>query len=295
MDVVHRRFGEHDIDLTTNNHIVPNDDTTLFICSGMQNLKDRFIQQDGTKMGTLQSCIRTNDLSLIGDGSHLSFFQMLGNFSFGRNDYDESVLMWHDIVNDLEIPIDHISIHPSQDGHRKMWQSLGYKIVDDEDCVWSDGNIGGYCCEMFSQGLEIGNLVNTLEHSTDVGFGLERILQIVESKNRVDETSLFDTSLDPVLRDHVRTLKVCYENGIPPGNKRREYVVRRILRGCLRIEPELSGFCFDDWIKTEKELLTERLTTGHKMLRKHRDKGYEWWWDTCGLLPEEVDQLRCKS
>jgi len=120
MDVMRKRFGEHDIELIIDNNIVPNDETTLFVCSGMQQLKSKFLDPDQTKIGTLQSCVRTNDIDLIGDGSHLSYFQMLGNFSFGRNDYHESVEMWHQIVNDLGIEIDHITIHPSKQQHRKM-------------------------------------------------------------------------------------------------------------------------------------------------------------------------------
>jgi len=171
---------------------------------------------------------------------------------------------------------------------------FGYSIVEDDECVWSDGNIGGFCCEMFSGGLEIGNLVNTMQHSTDVGFGLERLLQVVESKSRIDETSLFDQSLRPILRDHVRFLTICYENKIEPGNKKRNYVVRRLLRKCLRIDSGLSGFIFDDWISSEKQLLEERLKLGRRLIRKHRDKDDQWWWESCGLLPEEVKELKEK-
>jgi len=77
----------------------------------MQRVKPRFSNPDNTKYGSLQSCIRTNDLELIGDGSHLTYFEMLGNFSFGRGDYEESVELWDSILKDLNIPVDYLKYH----------------------------------------------------------------------------------------------------------------------------------------------------------------------------------------
>ena len=75
-----------------------------------------------------------------------------------------------------------------------------FTVVDDPECIWSDGLIGGYCCEMYVKDLEIGNLVHTLGHSVDVGFGLERLVQVLEGKTRVHETSLFRQELPPLAR-----------------------------------------------------------------------------------------------
>ena len=55
-------------------NIIPIDSTTLFVCSGMQNLKPRFLNQDLTRYSSLQSCVRTDDINLVGDGSHLTSF-----------------------------------------------------------------------------------------------------------------------------------------------------------------------------------------------------------------------------
>lgn len=289
MDVITGRFSEYGFPLYEDNDVIPDDDTTLFVCSGMQKLKNRFAKPDGKTYGSVQSCIRTNDLDLVGDGSHLTFFQMIGNFSFGTNDYGRSVRMWRLILEDLGIKNYAVHHHPSRPDHRALWD--GCELVEDPECTWTDGEIGGECCEIYVDGLEVGNLVNTLGHSTDVGFGLERLIQVLGGEKRVDDTELFDGSLDPVARDHVRTLKIMRENRVQPGNKGREYVCRRLLRRTLRLTPYIPGM--DDWVRSELELLDKRLSTARKLWRKHQGKSPEWWWDTCGVLPEELDL--CKT
>jgi len=289
--VVRDRFKEYGFPLEEVRNIIPDDDTTLFVCSGMQNLKHYFRNRDGTTYGSLQSCVRTNDLDLVGDGSHLTHFVMLGNFSFGGPPYEHSVRMWDTILTDLGLSRQcEIHVHPSQDWHKALWEKLGYPARYDEECVWSDGEIGGFCCEVYYNGLEIGNLVNPLTHSTDVGFGLERLLQVLEGATRIDNTSLFNQEYHPVVRDHCRTLTLMRENGIVPGNKGRDYVCRRLLRRVLKYghyDPSLQ-----DWVHSEQELLDKRLTTAKKAWRKHKAKPPEWWWDTFGVLPEEMELLQ---
>ncbi len=104
-DVVRRRFEEFGIPLVVDRRVIPNDDSTLFVCSGMQQVRGRFLDPDGGRYGSLQSCIRTNDLELVGDGSHLTYFEMVGNFSFGGLDYEESVELWHAILLDLGVAV----------------------------------------------------------------------------------------------------------------------------------------------------------------------------------------------
>jgi alanyl-tRNA synthetase len=274
------------------NNILPNEDdsSTLFICSGMQRIKPRFLNSYNEKYGSVQSCIRTNDLELVGDGTHLTNFKMVGNFSFNCNNYEESVEIWTSIIDDLKIKVDSVHIHPSQIDHKKMWSKYEYEIVEDSSCEWSDGNIGGYCCEMYVGELEIGNLVNTMIHSTDVGFGLERLVQVIENKNRVDETSLFDINLHPIVRDHSRTIELFWDNKIIPGNKGREYICRRLVRRLIRYSND--KFIFNDWIESEKELLEKRLKIGRRVYKKYKDRSPEFWWSTYGILPEEMELLK---
>lgn len=276
-----------------NRRIIPeNDNSTLFICSGMQPLKRRFRQPDSGRHGSLQSCIRTDDIEFVGDGSHLTYFEMVGNFSFGGKDYELSVELWHSILSDLRMPVTEIRVHPSRLDHQRLWVQRGYQVMPDESCVWSDGTIGGHCCEVYCGSLEIGNLVNPLEHSVDVGFGWERLHQVVEVKDRVDQTSLFDTTLHPLLSDHSRTITVLRQNGIEPGNKGRSYVCRRLLRRMLPLLPGNERFEFNEWLLRERELRERSLKEGRRLWRKHRSKPTSFWWETFGILPEEIDLLR---
>lgn len=298
LGVVGRRFEEFGFPLHEHRGIIPDDDTTLFVCSGMQQLKPKFKAGDGTTYGSLQSCVRTNDIDLIGDGSHLTSFVMVGNFSFNGPSYEHSVEMWTAILDDLDLDRMKLLIyhHPDRDDHRKLWHDRFWTVIPDrnDECVWSDGDIGGHCCEVYwtkqAPILEIGNLVNPLGHSTDVGFGLERLLQVVEGKKRVDETSLFDQSLHPVVRDHSRTLRLMLENGVVPGNKGREYVCRRLLRRMMQYTDGVGTGVFE-WVKEERDLLRKRLDTARRSWKKHKDKPAEWWWDTFGIMPEEIRLL----
>lgn len=254
------------------------------MCSGMQRYKDRFIRRDGGRISSLQSCIRTDDLNLVGDGSHLSYFEMLGNFSFGNNDYQLSVEMWDNLLRELKITSSEIHVHPTQSSHNLIWTRLGHNVVSNPDCVWSDGNIGGYCCEIYCNGLEIGNLVNTDAVSTDVGFGWERLIQVIQEKTHVQGTSLFRQDVNPVIADHLRAIKVFIENDIEPGNKGRNYICRKILRRLIQLTGSDFGI---ELITKEREIREERLKFGSRMLRKHGDKPDEFWWKTFGILPEE--------
>jgi alanyl-tRNA synthetase len=255
----------------------------------MQRVRHRFTSPDGSVHGSLQSCVRTSDLELVGDGIHLTSFGMLGNFSFGGPEYRVSCEMWTRILQDLKVPLDPVHVHPDRPDHKRIWKDLGHEVIDDPECVWSDGQIGGHCCEVYSHGVEIGNLVNPQGHSTDVGFGLERLLMVLEGKGRADETSLFDQRLDPVSRDHVRTLTLFHKNGIEPGGKGKNHVCRRLLRRVLRTTFDAVPWL--EWVEAERELQERSLERGRRLWRRHKDRPPSWWWETCGLTEEDLRLL----
>jgi len=195
--------------------------------------------------------------------------------------------MWSLICRELELPISHVNVHP-ESGFERYWHHQ-FPVLHNPDCVWTDGNVGGYCSELFTpDGLEVGNLVNPLQHSIDVGFGYERILQLMEGKKRVDETSLFRQDLDPVSRDHFRTLMIFKEQGIQPGNKGRNYVCRRLIRRFMRLNPQGVECPFTDWQESERTRMEQSLRDGRRHYRRNRSLPDSFYWDTFGILPEEM-------
>jgi len=264
--------------------VLPSDDTTLFICSGMQEFKKRFLSRKAGKKSTLQSCIRTPDLDLVGDGSHLTSFQMLGNFGFNTNDYEVVCLTWLDYINQLGISPTHITAHPNS--NYKFFKDK-IDIVLSDDNVWSDGSIGGNCIEFYVNDLEIGNLVNPLGHSVDVGFGLERLVQIIEKKSHIEDTSLFDQTLPIGVRDLQRTLELLFRNSVYPGAKGRNSVCRYLLRKYM----ELGGTDFQDWIREEEKLLSRKKSLLEKKKSIFHTKPYDYWYQTYGITQKDIEDF----
>jgi hypothetical protein len=97
------------------------------------------------------------------------------------------------LTETLQLKIDYTTIHPD----KPEWSQF-YKVPvrNDENCKWTDGEIGGYCTEFYVNDIEIGNIVNPLGNCIDVGFGLERLDLIVNgSKSKTTEEVLSDTIL----------------------------------------------------------------------------------------------------
>jgi hypothetical protein len=82
-----------------------------------------------------------------------------------------------------------------------------------------------------------------------------------------------------------------YRNGIKPGCKGREYICQRLLRRMLKYLDGTERFVFDDWLKEQEEKRRVTLYRAKRMWKRHKDKSPEWWYSTCGLLPEEMELL----
>lgn len=249
----------------------------------MQNFKLKFQQKTKERLSTLQSCIRTNDIDLWGDGTHFCFFQMIGCFSFGNSDdYPKIADMWLSIIKEIGLEITSVHVHPNSN-HRPLFENKGnYKIIDDLECEWSDGNVGGYCSEFYIGDVEIGNLVNPMGDSVDVGFGLERICRLLGEQ--------YETTYDLE-----KFLEHCWKYKIEPGPKGKNHTVKKVLRKWLREPNRNEEVVFKSWVISEEKKMVEALKLGSNMLRKHLDKSDEWWQNTIGLLPEEVQILKRKK
>jgi hypothetical protein len=246
----------------------------------MQNFKSKFQQKTKERISTIQSCVRTNDIDLWGDGTHLCFFRMIGCFSFGnQDDYPKVTNMWISIIKEIGLEITSVHVHPKSN-HRLLFENKGhYQIIDDDSCEWSDGNIGGYCSEFYVGDIEIGNLVNPLGDSVDVGFGLERICK------------LLGETYEPTY-DLEQFLNHCWNYNIIPGSKGANHTVRKVLRKWLKEQTRNKDPIFKDWSSLEEKKMQNALSLGKRMLRKHYHQSDEWWLSTTGLLPEEIQNLK---
>ncbi len=74
-------------------------------------------------------------------------------------------------LSEIGIEPDYVTIHPDCPKYKELYSYHDVTLKYDENCKWTDGDIGGYCTEFYKDGIEIGNIVNPLGTCIDVGFG----------------------------------------------------------------------------------------------------------------------------
>ena len=94
--------------------IPENDSSVLFTTAGMQPLVPYLLGEphpQGKRLTDYQKCVRTNDIDEVGDNRHLTYFEMLGNWSLGDYFKEESIQMSYDfLTQELQIPAEKISV-----------------------------------------------------------------------------------------------------------------------------------------------------------------------------------------
>ena len=133
-------FVEHGHKQIPSSPVVPeNDPSVLFNTAGMQPLIPYLMGEPhpyGTRLCDYQKCIRTNDLDEIGDTTHHTFFEMLGNWSLGDYFKDESITWSFEFLTKvLNIPVEKLAVTvfagndliPFDEVSYNKWLSLGIK------------------------------------------------------------------------------------------------------------------------------------------------------------------------
>lgn len=145
-----RYFQEHGHLVLPSSSLVPSNDPTLLLTNaGMNQMKPFFLGEatpPAPCLVTAQKCFRTVDIDSVGDESHLTFFEMLGNFSVGDYFKEGAIrLAWEFLTRVVELPGERLypSIYPEDDESFKLWQTVAgvppERIVRLEDNWWEMG------------------------------------------------------------------------------------------------------------------------------------------------------------
>ena len=143
--------------------IIPeNDPTCLFNTAGMQPLVPYLKGEphpEGTRLADVQKCFRTNDLEAIGDTTHHTFFEMLGNWSLGDYFKRESITWSFELLTKhLNIPVENLAVTvfkgndivPADTESAEIWKSVGIKeeriaFLGEDNNWWPNMELTGPC------------------------------------------------------------------------------------------------------------------------------------------------------
>lgn len=237
--------------------LVPeNDSSVLFTTAGMQQFKPYYIgKADAMKdfgslnTASIQKCVRTSDIEEVGDASHLTFFEMLGNFSFGGYFKEKAIQDAHDfITKDMGLKISYVSVFsgeedvPADTESEEIWKKvaphLEIKKAGKADNFWGPTGTEGPCgptSEIYVDGIEIWNLVfnqfyqhpdKRLERlatsGVDTGMGLERLALVSQFPGQMGEKTIFDTDLfAPIMQE------------LPAGDERARRIIADHVRAAV--------------------------------------------------------------
>ncbi len=239
-------FADHGHKIVPSSPLIPHDDPTLlFTNAGMNQFKKVFLgleKRDYKTAASSQKCIRAggkhNDLENVGfTARHHTFFEMLGNFSFGDYFKEEAIAYaWEYVTKILGLEPSHLyaTVFTEDDEAEKLWKKIAPELGDrvlrfgEKDNYWSMGETGpcGPCSEIhYDRGdkypgelngegdryMEIwnlvfmqfdrdesGNLIPLPKPSVDTGAGLERFAMILQNAESNYGTDLFSALIDKV-------------------------------------------------------------------------------------------------
>lgn len=196
--------------------LIPQDDPTLLLIgAGMAPLKPYFTGEKSpphTRMATCQKCVRTPDIELVGiTGRHATFFEMLGNFSFGDYFKEEAIAWaWEFVTRKLRLPVEKlwITIYEEDQEAFDIWhKDIGLPAeriirMGKEDNFWEIGT--GPCGPCTEIHYDLGEEVGCKDPGCKIGCDCDRFLEIwnlvFTQFNRMP-----DGSLEPLEQKNIDT------------------------------------------------------------------------------------------
>ena len=209
------------VEIPSSSLVPENDSSTLFISAGMHPLVPYLMGEKhplGRRLVNVQKCIRTSDIDRVGNSTHHTFFEMLGNWSL--NDYyKKEMIPWSfeflTKVLNYDPQILNVTVYKDDQESLEIWKSLGIpdnriRILGKVDNWWERGGVDGPCgpdTEMFIPDkdgalVEIwndvfmdqytdgkGNYRNLDYKNVDTGMGVERTIAML---NHLDDNYLSD-------------------------------------------------------------------------------------------------------
>ena len=251
--------------------LIPDDPSMLLTSAGMVQFKPWFLQQkqlEAPYVGTttVQKCVRTTDIDVIGtDARHLSFFEMLGNFSFGDY-FKQEMCAWA-----LEFSIDvlgfnldrlYFTVFHEDDETIEIWKSLGipeeriFKLGADDN-FWRAGPTGpcGPCSELYyDQGEEFG----CGDPDCAPGCDCDRFLEYWNCVfTQFDGQE--DGSLVPLPKNNIDT-GMGLERTLALLNGKKSVFETDVLRELVAVSERLSGYRYGD---DQKNDMSMRIIADH--------------------------------
>lgn len=292
--------------------LIPDDPSVLLTTAGMQQFKRYFTGELDAKKdfrllngasargaASIQKCFRTSDIDEVGDERHLTFFEMMGHFSFGEYFKKETIKWTYELLTDVfnidegriratvfggdeSVPFDEESFNAWSEFLPAERIGKGSRL----DNFWGPAGAEGPCGaanEAYVDDIEIATLVFmeyycAADHAltklsrkgVDVGWGLERLAMVSQGAPTIFETDLFAPLVNilpenmpertkRILADHARGIAFLVSDGVRPSNKEAGYVLRRLIRRVI----------VQEYLTTENGLITKVLGKIVDLYRKY--------------------------